>query len=382
MEGDSVMARILVVEDNRLGEESLSHCLDRQTFTIKTVCDNRAALEALRRGGCDLMLLANHPPRIDAMALLEQLKNDAGQRHLPVIVVSSRDDMEHAVRCIEMGADDYLLRPFDRLLLKARIKASLARKFYQDQENLRRELMERYNFQLKEQVREQLMEIISAHHASILAMSKLAESKDSETGAHLERMREYCRVISYKLMNVPRFRQRIDDNFIENIYAASPLHDIGKVGIPDSILLKPAKLDGQEWRIMCQHPVIGAETLRQVVKQHPGNAFLEMGIEIAEYHHEKWDGSGYPHGLSGERIPLAARILALGDVYDALTSRRCYKKAFSHEDSRRLIVEGAGSHFDPAIVAAFLESEDEFIRIRNEFHDEEDEQRLCMMQAG
>ncbi len=375
------MARILVVENTKANRESLSHQLRAQGFEVRVVQTNKAALTVLRQGGCDLMLLENSSPHINGQELLEQLKQVDDYRHLPVIVISSFDDMDSAVRCIEMGADDYLLRPFDQVLLTARIRASLARKFFHDQENLRRELMERYNAQLKEQVREQLMEIISAHHASILAMSKLAESKDSETGAHLERMREYCRVISEKLRDMPRFKERIDDNFVKNIYAASPLHDIGKVGIPDSILLKPAKLDGQEWRIMCQHPLIGADTLRQVVEQHPGNAFLEMGIEIAEYHHEKWNGSGYPHGLVGENIPLAARILALGDVYDALTSRRCYKQAFSHAKSRGLIEAGAGSHFDPDVVGAFLETEDEFIRIRAEFHDDS-EHGVLMMQAG
>jgi HD-GYP domain-containing protein (c-di-GMP phosphodiesterase class II) len=149
------------------------------------------------------------------------------------------------------------------------------------------------------------------------------------------------------------------------------LHDIGKVGVPDSVLTKPGKLDENEWVIMKTHPIVGAETLREVDRNHPGNAFVRTGIEIAEAHHEKWNGTGYPFGLAGEKIPLVARILALGDVYDALTSRRCYKEAFSPEKSRDIIIKDRDAHFDPDVVDAFLASEDEFSRIRKEFQDSE-----------
>lgn len=202
-------------------------------------------------------------------------------------------------------------------------------------------------------------------------MSKLAESKDPDTGAHLDRMREYCKLIATYLATRDSHRDQIDETFIASIYAASPLHDIGKVGVPDHILLKPGKLTKDEWEIMKQHPTIGADTLRAVYAQHPDNALLRAGIEIAEGHHEKWDGSGYPYGISGTAIPLSARILALADVYDALTSERCYKKAFSHSRCRDIICEGEGRHFDPVIVSAFLETESEFVKIRSEFRDSE-----------
>ena len=224
---------------------------------------------------------------------------------------------------------------------------------------------------LEEKVRQQVKEISSAQMAAIFAMSKLAESKDPETGEHLERMREYCLVLSRQLAQLPRYRAVITQSFQDNIYAASPLHDIGKVGIPDEVLLKPDKLIEPEWVIMKQHPLIGGATLRAVDRQYPGNEFLRIGIDIAECHHEKWDGSGYPQGLAGERIPLVARVLALGDVYDALTLKRCYKEAFSHEESRAIVVEQSGRHFDPDVVDAFLEREEEFIRIRKYFQDPE-----------
>ena len=165
----------------------------------------------------------------------------------------------------------------------------------------------------------------------------------------------------------------IDDDYIENICAASPLHDIGKVGVPDSILLKPGKLTKEEFDEMKVHTIIGAETLREVNRLHSGNDFVRIGIEIAESHHEKWDGTGYPHGLAGEDIPLVARVLALTDVYDALTSRRCYKEAFSHTRSHDIIVEGMGKHFDPDVVAAFVSVKKDFLHIKDRYVDVEQE---------
>ena len=212
-------------------------------------------------------------------------------------------------------------------------------------------------------------QISSAQLATIFAMSKLAESKDPDTGAHLERMREYCKAISLYLSRQPSYASLVDSTFVSSIYAASPLHDIGKVGIPDNILLKPGKLTDDEWQVMKQHPVIGANTLRAVHGQYPDNALIRIGIEIAECHHEKWDGSGYPYGLKGDAIPLSARILALADVYDALTSERCYKDAFDHKICRETIIASKNQHFDPVVVDAFLAIEGEFRKIRDEFRD-------------
>jgi len=187
-------------------------------------------------------------------------------------------------------------------------------------------------------------------------------------------MREYCKILSVQLGKLPKYQPTIDDQFIEDIYAASPLHDIGKVGIVDSVLLKPGKLTAEEWVVMKTHPIIGAATLREVDRQHPGNSLIRMGIDIAESHHERWDGTGYPYGLKNTEIPLVARILALGDVYDALTSKRCYKEAFDHEKSRAIVVENQGTLFDPEVVEAFLVTEDEFKRVREYYQDAEDQQ--------
>jgi len=362
---------ILVVDDNEMNRDLLLRRLGHAEFQLSSATDGEEALEKLRAHSFDLVLLDIMMPVLDGYETLKVIQGDAMLRRVPVIMITALDDVDSAVRCIEMGAVDYVTKPFNPILLRARVDANLGRKRISDREEHRREEIERNNVSLSEEVRAKVLEISQSQLAAIFAMSKLAESRDPETGEHLERMREYCKLLSEKLGRMPKFQSIIDKAFIDNIYAASPLHDIGKVGIDDSVLLKPGALSDEEWVIMKQHPVIGAETLREVDRQHPGNDFIHTGIEIAESHHEKWDGSGYPYGLSGESIPLVARILALGDVYDALISRRCYKDAFSHEKSRGIIEEGHGSHFDPDVVSAFFEAEDDFKRVRQEYRDPE-----------
>lgn len=186
-------------------------------------------------------------------------------------------------------------------------------------------------------------------------------------GQHLERIQIYCHILAEQLQKIPTYKDQIDDVFVRNITVASPLHDIGKAGIPDVILLKPGKLTTDEFEIMKGHVHIGARALADLLRNFPGNSFLLMGIQIAESHHEKWDGSGYPHGIAKDAIPLAARILALTDVYDALTSERCYKKAFSHQTSCNIILESKGLHFDPDIVDTFLAIHEVFLHTRQTY---------------
>lgn len=364
---------LLVVDDNEMNRDLLLRRLGNSGFQLSSASNGEEALQALRQKPFDLVLLDIMMPVLDGYETLKQMQQDAGLRRVPVIMITALDDVDSAVRCIEMGAVDYITKPFNPVLLKARVDASLERKRLSDQEERYRKQIEHSNEDLSEEVRRKMREVSQSQLAAIFAMSKLAESRDPETGEHLERMREYCKVISEQLSRMPKFRPLINREFVDNIYAASPLHDIGKVGIDDNVLLKPGKLTDEEWVLMRKHPIIGAETLREVDRQHPGNAFIRTGIEIAESHHEKWDGSGYPYGLKGEAIPLVARILALGDVYDALTSKRCYKDAFSHAKSRSIIEQGRGSHFDPDVVLAFLEMEDEFKRIRSDFQDADQE---------
>ena len=206
----------------------------------------------------------------------------------------------------------------------------------------------------------------SARNATILGLAKLAEYRDSDTGAHLERIREYSKVLAEELAGKPAYDGYITQDYIEDIYNSSILHDIGKVGIPDSILLKPARLTHDEFEVVKRHSNLGGDALKAVETKIEGQSFLSLGKEIAYYHHEKWDGSGYPEGLKGQEIPLSARIVALADVYDALTSKRVYKDAYSHTQATEIIVDGSGTHFDPDIVNAFLAHENDFMRIREE----------------
>ena len=210
---------------------------------------------------------------------------------------------------------------------------------------------------------------LETRDVAIFALAKLAESRDPETGAHLERVQLYSRALARRLAAREKYRDRIDAEFIRLIFQTSPLHDIGKVGIPDSVLLKPDRLNQSEFEIMKTHAAIGAETLDAALERYPDAGFLRMARDIAASHHEWWNGQGYPLGLHGEDIPLSGRIVAVADVYDALTSKRIYKGAFTHSVARDLIVKESGSHFDPEVVAAFLDREEEFIEIHNLYDD-------------
>jgi putative two-component system response regulator len=368
---DGSGATILVVDDNELNRDLLLRRVAKQGHRADAAVDGVEALDRLMQKPVDLVLLDIMMPRMDGYEVLARMKATPELCEIPVVMITAIDETESAVKCIELGAEDYLHKPFDPVILRARINSSLNKKRLRDMERRHKQEIEENNRLLSDRVREQVHEIASAQLGAIFAMSKLAESRDPETGEHLERMREYCRVLALAMRQQSRYRDQIDGAFVENIYAASPLHDIGKVGVQDSILTKPGKLTAEEWRLMQTHSVIGAETLREVDRQHPGNAFVGTGIRIAENHHENWDGTGYPYGRRGEEIPIEARILALGDVYDALTSRRCYKEPWSHDDARDHVLEQAGRKFDPGVVEAFAATEQEFVLIRREYQDRE-----------
>ena len=351
--------RILVVDDVDANRDVLARRLHKLGYRAEAAVNGREALTRLQQEHFDLVLLDVMMPELDGYEVLRRMKVDPELCHLPVIMISALTEIDSIVRCIELGAEDYLAKPFNPVLLKARLGASLEKKRLRDRDLAHRRQIEAYTNHLEELVEEKVRDISLAQLSTIFALSRLAESRDHETGAHLERMREYCRVLAQVLAASGEFPQ-IDERFIEDLYTASPLHDIGKVGIPDHVLQKPGKLTPQEFEVMKAHALIGADTLRAVDREHPGNGFIRLGIEVAESHHERWDGTGYPHGLKGEVIPLSARILALADVYDALRSRRCYKPAHSHAEARAIIVEQRGRHFDPLVVDGFLATEHAF----------------------
>lgn len=205
-----------------------------------------------------------------------------------------------------------------------------------------------------------------ANISTIHALAQLAESRDDDTGSHLDRVRSYCRILGESLLDDSDYRDMVDEEFVDTLWHASPLHDIGKVGIPDNILLKPGKLTAVEFEVMKTHTLLGAKTLESVHRDYPENKFIEMGISIARHHHERWDGSGYPDGLSGGDIPLAARIMAIADVYDALRVRRIYKEPFSHEKSCAIITSSGGSHMDPGLLVHFHQLHEAFNHTYND----------------
>jgi response regulator RpfG family c-di-GMP phosphodiesterase len=213
---------------------------------------------------------------------------------------------------------------------------------------------------------ESYRKVQEARSATILGLAKLAEYRDEGTGTHLERIREYARILAVQLSQNPKFNDRVDQQYIEDIYQSSILHDIGKVGTPDALLLKPGELNDEEFTIIKRHTIMGGNALKAIESQIEGKSFLAMGKEIAYNHHEKWDGSGYPRGLKAEAIPLSARIIAVADVYDALTTKRFYKEAYSHEKAKTMVIRLKGKHFDPDIVEAFIAIEAEFNRVRKE----------------
>ncbi len=366
-------SNILIVDDNDVNRKLLTDLIQTMGYVSEIAENGLHALSKMENQDFDLVLLDICMPEMDGYQVLEYMKKGPRLCSIPVIMISALDEMDSVIRCIEGGADDYMVKPFNHTVLRARIAACLEKKNMRDREIRYQNQIENFNLDLQNRVSKQVFEITASQRATIFAMAKLAESRDPETGEHLIRIREYVKVICQQLRSHLKYSAILNDSYIENICAASSLHDIGKVGIQDSILLKPGKLSIDEFNAMKAHTTIGAETLREVNRLHPGNDFIRIGIDIAETHHEKWDGTGYPQGLVGEHIPLVGRILALSDVYDALTSRRCYKEAFSHSRSHEIIVDGKGQHFCPDVVDAFVSAEKDFLNIRSRYVDVEQE---------
>lgn len=351
---------IMLVDDTPANLEVLREMLQEQGYRILLFPSGQTALRALERNLPDLILLDILMPEMDGFEVCRRIKSDERLRDIPIIFISALDDTANKIRAFTEGGVDYITKPFQEQETLARVDVHL--KLRRVQQELRN-----HTLQLEELVREKVQEISNSQMATIHAMSKLAEYRDDHTGQHIERTRELCRMLATQLRQNPAYSDIIDDTFIDNIYHASPLHDIGKVGIPDGILLKPGKLTMEEFDIIKNHSAIGAATLDCVKDKYPKNEFIKMGINLARFHHERWDGTGYPERLSGEAIPLSARIMALVDVYDALRSKRPYKKAFSHGVSRDIILKGKGTHFDPAVVDAFVLVESKFTTVCDEY---------------
>ncbi len=339
-------ARILVVDDIPSDLQLLTGMLKERGYATQAVTQGKLALEAARGNPPDLVLLAINMPEVDGYVVCKALKADEKLKGIPVIFICGPTESIDKVKAFSAGGVDYVTKPFQIQDVDIRVETHLKlRRFLVNLENL---------------VKPGMKELSESQMAIVMAMAKLAQARDDDTGTHIERVQNYCRLIAARLGEQPKYRASIDREIVDLIYTSSALHDIGKVGIPDEILLKADRLSVDEFEIMKRHTILGVEILERVRRSYPTNTFLSSGMAIARSHHEKWDGSGYPDGIAGDDIPLSARIMAIADVYDGLKSKRSYKEPLSHKECCEIIFEGSGTRFDPDVVDAFREVNTEF----------------------
>lgn len=357
-------ATILVVDDTPDSLALMSNLL-KDRYKIKVANNGKKALSVAQNDpALDLILLDVMMPEIDGYEVCRQLKADKMTQNIPVIFLTAKADIADETFGLSLGAVDYITKPVSPPIVLARVKTHLAAKGFQD-------LLRDQNHFLEMLVQERTAEVLAIQDVTIHALSSLAETRDSDTGNHIRRTQNYVKILAEKLRYHPRFSHFLnDDKTIQELYKSAPLHDIGKVGIPDSILLKPGKLTAEEFELMKTHTTLGLRAIKQAEEllgiEMP---FLHYAKEIAYSHQEKWDGSGYPEGRKGDEIPISARLMALADVYDALICQRVYKPPLPHEQARKIIINNAEKHFDPDVVQAFIESEDEFKAISEKFRD-------------
>jgi putative two-component system response regulator len=331
--------KILIVDDELVSRKKMEKSIHSLGHETLSAANGHEAWKIWNEKRTRMVITDWVMPGMDGLEFCRKIRESEGSQYTYIIMVTAKSNIHDMVTGIDTGADDFISKPFVKEELLVRIRAG-----------------ERViGFETRDIV--------------IFSMAKLAESRDPETGNHLERIRYYSKALAETIARFKNSPEETDRLFIDNIFRTSPLHDIGKIGTPDHVLLKPGRLDDQEFEIMKNHSRIGFETLDDALKRYPKADYLKMSAEIALSHHEKFDGSGYPEGLKRQAIPLAARIVALADVYDALVSRRVYKDAYPTDMAKAIILQGNGTHFDPMVVAAFLDCEDSFVQISERFRD-------------
>jgi len=303
-------------------------------------------------------------PEMDGYEVCERLKKNPATAHVPVIFLTARIEVEDETHAFECGAVDFITKPVIPPVVLSRVNAHLQVKKITD-------ILRNQNDFLDAEVQRRTIELSAIQDVTIMVMTSLAETRDNETGNHIRRTQNYVKLLAESLRRRGHFADQLSDRQIELLFKSAPLHDIGKVGIPDNILLKPGRLTEQEWEVMRTHAKLGKDSIARAEAELGLEVdFLKSAKEIAVAHHEKWDGSGYPYGLAGDQIPLAARLMALADVYDALISRRVYKAPMAHEQAVEIILQSRDRHFDPRVVDAFLEAEAAFKSISLKYADE------------
>ena len=356
-------ATILVVDDTPDNLAFMSGLL-KDTYRIKIANNGEKAISIARsQTPPDLILLDIMMPGMDGYEVCQILKSDNQTKHIPIIFLTAKSEVEDERKGLELGAADYITKPVSPPILLARVKTQLILKASAD-------FLRDKNEYLEQEVTRRTLEVMAIQDATILMLTSLAETRDNETGNHILRTQNYVRALAEHLRTHPRFEEFLTDHNIYMLYKCAPLHDIGKVGIPDHILLKPDRLTAEEFKTMKTHTVLGRNAIMAAEKTLGMNVdFLTIAKEIAYSHHEKWDGTGYPEGLSGDDIPISGRLMAIADVYDALISKRVYKEPMTHEQAVLIIVDGRGLHFDPDMVDAFMEIHDKFHEIALQYAD-------------
>jgi putative two-component system response regulator len=355
--------RVLVVDDDWTARTVTAGLL-KKSYDVVTAASGEEALALAVQRPPAIVLLDIVMPGIDGLETCRRLKSELPDENIQVIIVSAVSSDEEQARAFELGADAYLVKPFDPYVLCSEVRTQ-----FRLHETIGRVTSIESEIQIHRRECERLIEdgnrnTLAMQDLAVFALAKIAESRDDDTGEHMIRVRGYSQVLAQHLRQASEYGPQINAQFLDDLYRASPLHDIGKVGISDTILLKPGKLTVEEFDIMKMHTILGARTLEQVVTNSNCGDFLAMAVAVAQSHHERFDGTGYPERLRRGNIPLPARIVAVADVFDAITSTRPYKPAYSVAHARSLIREAAGKHFDPAIVSVFDANFDDFVEIR------------------
>lgn len=362
--------KILIVDDTPENIQVLMEVLKDDCTIIAAINGERALKLAAAHPAPDIILLDVMMPGMSGYEVCARLKEIPDTRDIPVIFVTAMGEADDEAKGLDLGAVDYIVKPFIPKLVRARVRNQLELKNHRDN--------------LEKLVQQRTRELVLTQEVTIESMANLVEARDPETGGHIKRTQSYVRILAEKLKHHAAYAGVLSDATIDMLYKSSPLHDIGKVGVPDHILNKPGKLTESEFQAMKAHTTLGYQAMLAAEKRLGENSFLQHAREVAHSHHEKWDGTGYPLGLKTTQIPVSGRIMAIADVYDALTCKRVYKPPFPHAKAVAIIAEGKGAHFDPVMVEAFLEVENEFRRIALEFADSEEERETLtgQQQAG
>lgn len=358
---------VVLVADDVPSNVALLSGLLKPFCKVLVAGNGEKALAIAKAAKPDLILLDIMMPVMDGYETCRLLKQEPGLKDIPVIFLTAREEAEDESKGLELGAVDYITKPIRSSILLARVKTHLELKQSKD-------FLKDKNHFLEMEISRRIQEVSTIQEVTIMSMAALAEIRDPDTGNHIQRTKFYVRVLANHLSRSEKYAAVLTPETIDLIVTSAPLHDIGKVGIPDYILQKPGKLTAEEYEIMKTHTILGKEAILRAEKlMSSSETFLRYAKEIVHYHHERWDGTGYPAHLSGESIPISARLMAVADVYDALTGKRVYKKAIPHEMAVKMITDASGTHFDPDVVRSLVSCQEQFREISERYKGEDDE---------